>query len=342
MQLHTTSSLNPIIDNNLMRVEVDVGAAPLHHEAMVSPASSSPVTVSPEGMKIRAKTMPPLELNMKPYFIPKNPSDCELIQSLFMDVESADVMIQVGVKKIEAEPGHAYILGQLGQLTRLCGTNVADLQLVASNENEELVSTVPETKMVTAVTFYAHRFILKRCSKPLFEMAGAAGAPSLPIKITSLSPQIFRYVLFYMYGGKIAKEEMRAHAKDIINAADWFMVSPLKIEAEACFVETTPIAVDNVMDHLLYADAHNCALLKEAAMDFIIEHKTEVLEGDAGYIKNAPGGILADILGAVARSEKKNVEPLINMRVCELRKKAHEKGLDYAGSREKLIAMLKE
>lgn len=317
-----------------MRVEVEIGATPSYRDTMLSPTKTR--NVSPETVALDGKARP---------FIPENPSECQLIQSLFMDEESADVVIQVGDKPTEhlAFDAQQFILGHLGQLTSLCGSNEADIKLVASHD-EELISTVPQTKIAPA-TFYAHRFILKRCSKPLFEMAGAAGYPTSPIQISSLSPQIFRYVLFYMYGGKIARNDMKAHSKDIINAADLFAVLPLKVEAEACFVETTTFTVGNVMEHLLYADSKNCALLKEAALDFIIAHKTEVLEKDAGHLKEAPGGILADILGAVARVEQKNSkngsDPFSTMRVSDLRMKVHEKGLDVDGSREMLIAALK-
>jgi hypothetical protein len=45
--------------------------------------------------------------------------------------------------------------------------------------------------------------------------------------------------------------------------------------------------IENVMGHLLYAESKNCALLKEASMDYIVENKTEVIEKLS--FANAPG-----------------------------------------------------
>ena len=53
---------------------------------------------------------------------------------------------------------------------------------------------------------------------------------------------------------------MKFHAKEIIDVANRFGVS-LKLETEAFLME-------NVMELLLYAESKNCALLKEAAMDY--------------------------------------------------------------------------
>jgi hypothetical protein len=264
-------------------------------------------------------------------FIPKNPSACEVIQSLFMDEESADVVIQVGGKQEPvAFDAHQFILGQVKSLTSLCGP-----------ADEELTSTISDIKVAPA-TFYAHKFILRKCSKTLFELCGSGS----PIQITNLSPDIFRLVLFYMYGGTIAKDDMKTNVKDILEAADWFKVSNLKLEAEAYLLETTTFTVENVMENLLYADSKNCALFEEAALDFIIKNKIEVLEKVS--MKNVSAGILVDILAAVARAETTGANATSGggqfgtMRVSELRLKAHEKELHVDGSRKMLIAALEK
>lgn len=51
-------------------------------------------------------------------------------------------------------------------------------------------------------------------------------------------------------------------------------------------------------------------------------------------LKDAPGGMFADGLKAVTRY-------LSTIRVSELRKKLHEKGLDIDGSKEAMIVSLK-
>ena len=54
--------------------------------------------------------------------------------------------------------------------------------------------------------------------------------------------------------------------------------------------------------------------------------------------------LMKDLLVAMARSEKKSSsgDELSTMRVSELRRLAHEKGLDVDGSRETLIASIKD
>jgi len=82
------------------------------------------------------------------------------------------------------------------------------------------------------------------------------------VPITDVKPDIFRHVLYHVYGGKVSDEELEANAKELIDAADKFGVVSLKLEAEACYVKSTSLTTDNILDKLLYADSQNCALLK--------------------------------------------------------------------------------
>ena len=116
---------------------------------------------------------------------------------------------------------------------------------------------------------------------------------------------------------------------------------------EASYVKTTPIGIDNMMDNLLYADSKNCALLKEAVIDFVVENGNNIL-GKVSF-DNVPGGIVTDILTAITREKNKgaNMDSIYEyrfntMRVSELRTKLDEKGLDVDGSREAMIATLQE
>jgi len=113
-----------------------------------------------------------------------------------------------------------------------------------------------------------------------------------------------------------------------------------------CYVKSTSIDVDNMMDNLLYADSKNCTLIKEAVVDFVVENGNSIL-GKISF-NNVPGSVVTDILTAVTRKNKiaANVEStgdqFTTMRVSELRKKLDEKGLGVDGSREAMIATLKE
>ena len=161
------------------------------------------------------------------------------------------------------------------------------------------------------------------------------------VPITDVKPGVFRILLWYVYGGSVAEEGLKHHAKDIIDAADKYGVINLKLEAEAAYVESTKITVGNAMDNLLYADAKNCALLKEAVIDILADNGREVISKVS--FSDVPGHLMKDLLVATTRiREDKNrpVDDFDIMRVSELRRKLREKGLDADGSREAMIEAL--
>ena len=188
-------------------------------------------------------------------------------------------------------------------------------------------------------TFYAHKLILQQCSETFAELCGIEGS----ITIDDVKPETFKHMLYYIYGGKISEEDLKEHARDIIDAADKYGIITLKLEAEVAYVKDTTIDFSNVMDLLLYADSKNCALLKEAVIDFIVENKDDMLQ--KVVLKDVPGGLFAELLAAMSRKEKRAGSSEGNssfMSIHELRRKAHEKGINIDGSREMLIASLKE
>ncbi|KAL9189421.1 hypothetical protein ACHAXT_009096 [Thalassiosira profunda] len=246
----------------------------------------------------------------EPVFIPNNPFACAAIRQMYNDEKTSDVTIEVG--------------------------------------GQEAKDNATKKAKTSPVTFYAHQLILQQCTTTLAELCSMGGKGAA--QITDVTPEIFGHLLSYVYGKQVPEEDMKAHARDIIDAADKYGVSHLKLTAEASFVDSTTIDVGNVMDLLLYADAKNLALLKEAVMDFIAENKVEVLEKVS--FKDLPGGptMFSDLLTAVARGEKKGSganeeedggDQFGTMRISDLRRKAHEKGLGIDGSRETLIAALK-
>jgi len=116
---------------------------------------------------------------------------------------------------------------------------------------------------------------------------------------------------------------MKSHAKEIVDAADRHGVVDLKLAAEASLVDSTAFTMENLLDLLHYADSKNCALLKEAAMDFMLDNRDVVLEKIS--FKDAPGGLAGDVLSALARGEKNG--GLGAMRVNDLRWEAHKNGM---------------
>jgi hypothetical protein len=64
----------------------------------------------------------------------------------------------------------------------------------------------------------------------------------------------------------------------LIEAANKYGLTNLKLKAEAGFVSSTYINFDNLMELLHFANSKNCYLLQEAVMDFIVKNKVEILE----------------------------------------------------------------
>jgi hypothetical protein len=103
--------------------------------------------------------------------------------------------------------------------------------------------------------------------------------------------------------------------------------------------------MDNAMDNLLYADAKNCALLKETVINFLAENSAEAY-GKISFT-DFPGHVVKDLLLAFSNSSKKDAngataaEELTSLSVSALRRKLEEKGLDIDGSREAMIESIK-
>jgi hypothetical protein len=195
------------------------------------------------------------------------------------------------------------------------------------------------------VTFPAHRVIVAKCSSVLADLCASHNDNTTPIQINDVTPDIFRLLLSYIYGGKVSHYDIMSNVWDIIKAADKFGVINLKLEAEAYVVPAIVFTIKNVKEILIYAESKNLALLKEAAMDYIMRNKADVIKKIS--FTDAPGTLMNDMLTAVVRSETganpagNDENDLLLMRVSELRKKAHKRGLDVDGSREMLIAALK-
>jgi len=255
-----------------------------------------------------------IEVRMKPtstgksitQFIPSNPINKNVLQK-FMDEETADVVFEVDNGSCESKE-HA------------------------------------NKKSKTATTMYAHRFILQDISTMLSELCKPAqdGGGITTVSITDVKWETFKHILYYTYGGKISEKDLEDNAKDIINACDKYGVVHLKLEAEAAYVKSNEITMENMIDNLLYADSKNLALLKEAVMDYIVANKGDIL-GKVSF-DNVPGSTVSDVLAAVARGESGdgNSTDYNKMRVGTLRKMLDEKGLEVDGSREAMIALLKE
>ena len=153
----------------------------------------------------------PSTLTSKP-FIPKNPCQ-NMLQNKFLDEETSDVCFEVSSSDVKAAD-------------RSKKSKASDL-------------------------FHAHRSILEICAPMLAALfAPVKDGESAIASIIDVEPDIFRHLLFYVYGGIVPEDVLKLHAKEIIDTADKYSIVNLKLEAEAAYVESNDITMDNAIDNL--------------------------------------------------------------------------------------------
>ena len=126
------------------------------------------------------------------------------------------------------------------------------------------------------VTFPAHLFVLKAKAPKLAAEFGQDAEKIDKVSITDVNPAIFHLLLRSVYGGVVEKKKLIAHAKNIIDAAHKYDIFDLKLAAEAAYVKSTQITMENAFDLLLYAQALNLERLKEVVIDF---HAKNISDG---------------------------------------------------------------
>jgi hypothetical protein len=197
--------------------------------------------------------------------------------------------------------------------------------------DKESADVVFKIKGDQTTSFYAHRLILRHAAPQLADLCVMEGSPSF-VDIPGISPAAFEVLLLYIYGGKKSNFGGDiAQVKEIIEAADKFAVTNLKLDAEIWYVSMTTITTQNVLEHLEYAESKNCSLLKETALDFFVE---DFSVNCALVVNNA-----VEISAAVERRGRNGGE-LWSLSICDLRRRALKKGLDIDGSRAMLVSAL--
>lgn len=125
----------------------------------------------------------------------------------------------------------------------------------------------------------------------------------------------------------------------------------MKVVAEAWYVISTPITMENFIENFYLADTKKCALLKEKVCDFLFDNATDALkklsDQEEGGLQSQ--NMIADVLTAVARGKRKREDyeghdpRLINtMSVDTMRKRLDQRGFSVDGTREMLIDTLQK
>jgi hypothetical protein len=163
------------------------------------------------------------------------------------------------------------------------------------------------------------------------------------IVINDVSVEVFYIVLQYVYGGCSPDAETTIKlANDLIRCAHRFDIFRLKMLIENTLVEMCVIDMKNVVDYLLFAEANDCALLKEYALTYFVLHVEDVLNSKQTKKLQEYPDLMKEVLIAVAKGNKKSARhsPIRMMSVSEMRRELALRGINVNGSKEVLISRL--
>ncbi|KAL3784573.1 hypothetical protein ACHAW5_009165 [Stephanodiscus triporus] len=230
----------------------------------------------------------------------------------------------------------------------------------------------------------AHRLILKLSAPTLAQLCEDFDGDT-PVPIMGVRSSIFREVLRFAYGDDVPDGVLRfaygddvpdgvwttatsatssgdgssgandqdgtsliSPAIELLDAANQFGVVGLKILAETKIIEAG-ISISNFSDLILYADAKNCALLKERSIEFYVLNAKEVRRHPSYLRVKESASILDELMDAllsrpIRRSSSSGDDDVDyeTMGVNLLRRKLDILGLDVDGSKEMLIQRLRK
>jgi hypothetical protein len=196
--------------------------------------------------------------------------------------------------------------------------------------------------------FSAHRQILQARVPELAALAEDC-SPDTLIPIQDIKPSTFRSLLQFVYANDVPQpEELKNEARELLDVANRFGCKGLKLLAEA-ELAVSGLSVDTAADLVLLADARNCALLKESAMDFFAANPTSVMSSSGWHTVEESLPLMKELMAVIVSNKKRSAPAASDeerdykrMRVSTLRRLLGENGLDYDGSREVLISRLEE
>ena len=248
--------------------------------------------------------------------------------------------------------------------------DTADVQFALAVEVKDSNEGITDTEIIVN----AHRLILKISAPTLAQLCEDADSDT-PVPIFGVRPIIFITALDYVYGNDVPDSMWRAAtttndeetsssssslkgvAIELCNAGNQFGIVGLKLLAETKILEHPGISISNFSDLILYADAKNCALLKERAIEYYVVN-ARAIRCHPSYVRVRESAMILDELmdALLSRPIRRSVSSLSSsggggeggeedveydtMGVNLLRRTLNARRLDVDGSREMLIRRL--
>ena len=167
--------------------------------------------------------------------------------------------------------------------TVVTGSRISNTEENLANRFEKLFNCGMEFSDVQIhagkAVFPAHKVVLASGSPVLgamFQSKGFSENKSNMVKIEDFEPAVVKEILRFLYTDQVKK--MKEFAKDLLVAADKYMINLLKSQCQSFLSES--INIHNCCELLALADSHLATELKKVAMEFILQRVAEVATTD--------------------------------------------------------------
>jgi hypothetical protein len=222
-------------------------------------------------------------------------------------------------------------------------------KLFRSTKESDVVFIVGSTGKI----FNAHKCVLELASSTLYELVLTDSNDSnddIDIVLPDVDEAVFEKILKFIYIGEypVMTNDDENSVKDIFLTADRLNCTDLKLYAESVLIEKY-LVPSNAAEMTLFADAHSCALLKEASMKVYVTDPKTVMASENDWSKLAESKDLVMELLIYAVNFGRNTytyspvadstpsEDVDSLDVTSLRERLQKSNLDYDGSREMLV-----
>lgn len=170
--------------------------------------------------------------------------------------------------------------------------NMMELYL---KENEEDVAFKVKGQIIKT-----HSIILRAQAKELAELRETYDVTN-PMPVEDVDPAVFQLMLDTLYGKQIDSTKWREQSKAILKAAGKYGFCDLKSEAEAWYLKGLKLEVGNVVETLLYSDGNSLPLVKDAAIKYLLENASEVMESESFLHLQQSLTLMTEVMKAMAK-----------------------------------------